>query len=86
MIKTPSRRVSQVWDDDHEVQELYRYTSFDRLANKKEKQSFDRSLKKKKLWQVFKQTKTALIGLQKYLRHQLVKKHCLQVGVPARIC
>ena len=37
MIKTPSRRVSQVWDDDHEVQELYRYTSFDRLANKKRK-------------------------------------------------
>ena len=27
-----SRKVSQVWDDDHEVQELYRYTSFDRCA------------------------------------------------------
>ena len=26
------RKVSQVWDDDHEVQELYRYTSFDRCA------------------------------------------------------
>ena len=26
------RKVSQVWDDDHEVQELYRYTSFDRSA------------------------------------------------------
>jgi len=26
------RKVSQVWDDDHEVQELYRYTSFDRLV------------------------------------------------------
>ena len=35
-----------MWDDDHEVQELYRYTSFDRLANKKGKLSFDRSLNK----------------------------------------
>ena len=56
-----------MWDDDHEVQELYRYTSFDRLTNKKKK-------------------KKALTAVQKHLRHQLVKKHCLQVGVPARIC